>query len=104
MYAVAKTRKILGSNWSSFTEIVQRLSGKTALLAGQDFGNGAEEKRGSSDNVVKSDEVNGSPNPAPSPAAKEEGTKVQSGKIEKEKVKVADEEKQKGVLGFLNIF
>ena len=34
---LSKTKYILGSNWSSFTEIVSRLSGKKTKLAGIDF-------------------------------------------------------------------
>lgn len=37
MLALAGTKKILGSNWSSFTEAAERLGGKKALLAGRDF-------------------------------------------------------------------
>jgi hypothetical protein len=36
---LAKTRGLYGSNWSSFTEAVERLSGMKANLAGIDFGN-----------------------------------------------------------------
>lgn len=36
--ALSKTTKILGSNWSSFTEAAERFGEKKALLAGKDFG------------------------------------------------------------------
>lgn len=39
LYALGYTRKLLGSNWSSFTEAAQRFGGKKALLSGVDFGN-----------------------------------------------------------------
>lgn len=35
--ALGKTNKLLGSNWSSFTEAAERIGGKKALLAGKDF-------------------------------------------------------------------
>ncbi len=35
--ALGKTKKLLGSNWSSFTEAAERIGGKKALLAGRDF-------------------------------------------------------------------
>jgi len=35
---LAKTRLLLGSNWSSFTELAQRLGAKKSRLAGVDFG------------------------------------------------------------------
>ncbi len=35
--ALAKTKKILGSNWSSFTEAAERFGEKQALLAGKHF-------------------------------------------------------------------
>jgi hypothetical protein len=38
MLSLAKTRKLYGSNWSSFTEAAQRFGAPKALLAGQDFG------------------------------------------------------------------
>ncbi|KAI0564065.1 Galactosyltransferase [Gracilaria domingensis] len=38
MYALSKTKKLLGSNWSSYTEMAERLGGLKARLAGQDFG------------------------------------------------------------------
>mmetsp|Transcript_9185 Transcript_9185/g.18685 ORF Transcript_9185/g.18685 Transcript_9185/m.18685 type:complete len:753 (-) Transcript_9185:435-2693(-) len=37
MICLAKTKVLLGSNWSSFTEAVQRMGGKNTLLAGVDF-------------------------------------------------------------------
>lgn len=36
--ALSKTKYILGSNWSSFTELAQRLGNKTVKRAGIDFG------------------------------------------------------------------
>lgn len=41
MYALSSTRKLLGSNWSSYTEMAERLGGLKAKLAGLDFGEGA---------------------------------------------------------------
>ncbi len=38
VYALSKTRRLLGSNWSSYTELAERLGGLKAELAGQDFG------------------------------------------------------------------
>lgn len=38
VYALSKTKQLLGSNWSSYTEIAERLGGLKARLAGQDFG------------------------------------------------------------------
>ncbi|GAB0490953.1 hypothetical protein MMPV_002195 [Pyropia vietnamensis] len=38
MYCLSRTRSLLGSNWSSFTEAAERLGGIKAKLAGQDFG------------------------------------------------------------------
>lgn len=38
MYALSKTKQLLGSNWSSYTEMAERLGGLKAKLAGQDFG------------------------------------------------------------------
>lgn len=35
---LSKTKKLIGSNWSSFTEAASRFGGKKARLAGQDFG------------------------------------------------------------------
>ena len=37
LWLLAKTKYILGSNWSSFTEIAHRLNGKQLKLAGVDF-------------------------------------------------------------------
>jgi len=37
MYCLSRTRSLLGSNWSSFTEAAERLGGIKAKLAGQDF-------------------------------------------------------------------
>jgi len=37
--ALSRTKYLLGSNWSSFTELVERLSGRIVLRAGIDFGN-----------------------------------------------------------------
>lgn len=37
LYNLGRTSKMLGSNWSSFTEAAQRLGGIQAELAGQDF-------------------------------------------------------------------
>ena len=37
IWLLAKTKSLLGSNWSSFTELISRLSGKTPKLAGVDF-------------------------------------------------------------------
>lgn len=37
LLALAGTKKILGSNWSSFTEAAERFGAKKALLAGKDF-------------------------------------------------------------------
>lgn len=37
MYALSRTKQLLGSNWSSYTEMIERLSGLKARLAGQDF-------------------------------------------------------------------
>jgi hypothetical protein len=34
---LAKTRKLYGSNWSSFTEAAERFGNLKALLAGRDF-------------------------------------------------------------------
>lgn len=45
MYALSKTRKLLCSNWSSYTEMVERLGGLKAKLAGRDFGRGGTESR-----------------------------------------------------------
>lgn len=38
VYALSKTKRLLGSNWSSYTELAERLGGLKAELAGQDFG------------------------------------------------------------------
>ncbi|KAA8497079.1 hypothetical protein FVE85_0808 [Porphyridium purpureum] len=38
LVCLSRTKRILGSNWSSFTEAAMRLSGKRAELAGVDFG------------------------------------------------------------------
>lgn len=38
MYALSRTKSLLGSNWSSYTEMAERLGGRKARLAGQDFG------------------------------------------------------------------
>lgn len=38
MYALSRTKSLLGSNWSSYTEMAERLGGLKARLAGQDFG------------------------------------------------------------------
>eukprot|EP00737_Agarophyton_chilense_P001047 gb/GEZJ01001162.1/.p1 GENE.gb/GEZJ01001162.1/~~gb/GEZJ01001162.1/.p1 ORF type:complete len:524 (-),score=80.65 gb/GEZJ01001162.1/:1324-2895(-) len=38
MYALSRTKRLLGSNWSSYTEMAERLGGLKASLAGQDFG------------------------------------------------------------------
>lgn len=46
MYALSRTRQLLGSNWSSYTEMAERLGGHKARLAGQDFGAPAEEHVG----------------------------------------------------------
>lgn len=47
MYALSKTKKLLGSNWSSYTEMAERLGGLKARLAGRDFGRTkAEAKEG----------------------------------------------------------
>lgn len=35
---LAKTKQLLGSNWSSFTEVASRFGGLTPRLAGEDFG------------------------------------------------------------------
>mmetsp|Transcript_12253 Transcript_12253/g.37372 ORF Transcript_12253/g.37372 Transcript_12253/m.37372 type:complete len:884 (+) Transcript_12253:122-2773(+) len=43
LYNLGKTKKMLGSNWSSFTEAAQRFGGIQAELAGQDFA--ADENR-----------------------------------------------------------
>jgi hypothetical protein len=37
LYLLAKTKYILGSNWSSFTELAHRLNGRELKLAGVDF-------------------------------------------------------------------
>lgn len=45
VYALSRTRRLLGSNWSSYTEMAERLGGLKAELAGQDFGvNDKQEK------------------------------------------------------------
>lgn len=38
VYALSRTKRLLGSNWSSYTEMAERLGGLKAELAGQDFG------------------------------------------------------------------
>lgn len=38
LWALGQTRRLLGSNWSSYTEAAQRLSGLRARLSGVDFG------------------------------------------------------------------
>lgn len=41
LYALSMTRRLLGSNWSSYTEAAQRLGGVKASLSGINFGPGA---------------------------------------------------------------
>lgn len=43
---LAKTRSLLGSNWSSFTEAAERIGGKKALLAGEHFAKDADRPKG----------------------------------------------------------
>jgi hypothetical protein len=38
LFVLSKTRLLLGSNWSTFTELVQKLGKKKTYLAGLDFG------------------------------------------------------------------
>lgn len=60
MYALSGTRKLLGSNWSSYTEMAERLGGLKAKLAGLDFGEGAGKllngEAGEHEEVEKSEE------------------------------------------------
>eukprot|EP00178_Gracilaria_changii_P024419 TRINITY_DN735_c0_g2_i1.p1 TRINITY_DN735_c0_g2~~TRINITY_DN735_c0_g2_i1.p1 ORF type:complete len:757 (-),score=99.13 TRINITY_DN735_c0_g2_i1:195-2465(-) len=52
MYALSKTKRLLGSNWSSYTEMAERLGGLKASLAGQDFG--ASQKEAMTEDTRKS--------------------------------------------------
>lgn len=60
MYALSRTRELLGSNWSSYTEMAERLGGLKAKLAGQDFGSSPEGPEGAktleAEQVEKSEE------------------------------------------------
>lgn len=58
MYALSRTKELLGSNWSSYTEMAERLGGLKARLAGQDFGTSNAEVGQSLDknDVQKSEE------------------------------------------------
>lgn len=48
MYALSRTKQLLGSNWSSYTELVERLGGLKARLAGQDFGGPSQKEQSNS--------------------------------------------------------